>query len=66
MKYDYISDLKKHQKKYGSVYRLPDGRSIRLKDSQIKKYLLDNKLQLHQPSYQGDNVESEQVGIKHS
>ena len=45
-------------------YLLANGKMVFMTILELKKYLIDNQMQLHQPSYQGDSIESEQVGIK--
>jgi hypothetical protein len=63
-KYDAVKTLKDHRAKYGTVYRLPDGSSVRLKDGEVAGFLKSHGLKLWTPSLQGDSVENEQVGIK--
>ena len=66
MQYNAIDELKRHTAIYGGVYRLPNGEQVRLKPHELKPYLVKHGYRIHQPSYQGDSIENEQVGIKHS
>ena len=47
-----------------AAFMLPNGRMVLLSPEELKEYMTKNKLQLHQPSYQGSSIEDEQVGIK--
>ena len=47
-----------------TAYMLPNGNLIRLTESELKKFIVENGTQLYQPEYQGNSIESEQVGIK--
>ena len=63
---DYNKMLKDHRKKFGTSYRLPSGQHVFLKDNKLTNFLKENKLQLHEPSYQGSNEKEAQTGIKHA
>jgi hypothetical protein len=45
---------------------LPNGNCKRIKENELPAFLKKNKLQLHQPSYQGSSMEEAQIGIKHN
>lgn len=61
---DWNKVLKAHRKQFGTVYQLPNGTQVMLKDTELKTYLTTNKLQVKQPSYQATNEIEAQVGIK--
>ena len=64
--YNAMQELADHRAKYGTNYRTPDGHYIRLTAHELPAYLKARGLQVHTPSEQGNSIEAEQVGIKHS
>ena len=44
MQYNAMEELKKHRAKYGTHYRLPNGKSVLIKDSNIKEFLTKDHL----------------------
>jgi hypothetical protein len=65
-KYNAKLELEKANKKYGTMYVLPNGNRKLIKDQDLSAFLKANNYQLHEPSYQGSSIQEEQVGIKHS